>query len=94
MVQLWFNKDPNDVLDYRIDASTWLAGHDPDDTISTVTWTVPAGLTLVAQSNTTTTATIWLSGGTVGTQYEVLCRIVTAGGRTKDWTIGIEIEQH
>lgn len=88
--QVWFSKDPNDILDYRVNAATWLG----TDTISSVTWTAPAGLTQVTTTNTTTTATIWLSGGTVATEYEVLCRIVTAGGRTKDWTLGFLIEQH
>lgn len=88
--QIWFSKDPNDVLDYMVNAATWLG----TDTISSVSWTVPTGLTKDSQSNTTTTATIWVSGGTVGTEYEVLCRVVTAGGKTKDWTIGFTIEQH
>jgi len=88
MVQKYFVKDPSAVLDYRIDWSTWLGA----DTISIVTWSVPTGITKVSSSNDSTSATIWLSGGTAGTIYEVTCRIVTAGGRTDDRTIGITIE--
>jgi len=80
-----FLKDPNAVLDYQIDWETWLG----TDTISTSTWTVPTGLTKDSDSKTTTAATIWLSGGTADSQYNVVNRIVTAGGRTEDRTIVI-----
>ena len=66
-----FVKDPDATLDYIIDWSEWL----DTDTISTSTWTVPTGLTNVSDSNTTTTATIWLSGGTAGQRYTVSNRI-------------------
>jgi hypothetical protein len=84
-----FIKDPNAVLDYTIDWSTWLEG----DTISTSDWTVPTGLTEASDSNTTTTATVWLSGGTAGQEYTVTNRIVTAGGRTEDRSIYIRVEE-
>lgn len=89
MPQQYFVKDPNAVLDYQINWATWLGS----DTIASVTWTVSTGITKDSQSNTTTTATIWLSGGTAGTTYECVCRIVTAGGRTDDRTIGIRVEE-
>ena len=82
-------KDANATLDYRVDWSAWL----DTDTIATVAWTVPAGLTQTATTNTTTTATIWLAGGTVGTRYAVVCRITTAAGRIDDRTIRIDCVQ-
>ena len=82
-----FNKDPDSTLDYAIPWSTWLGS----DTIKTSTWIVPAGITSVLQTNTTTTAVIWLSGGTLGTVYEIVNRIVTVGGRTQDDSIYITI---
>lgn len=88
MAQKYFVKDPSAVLDYKVDWATWLS----TDTIATVAWTVPTGITQTSTSNTTTTATIWLSGGTAGTTYEIVCRITTAGGRTDDRTIGIRVE--
>ena len=83
-------KDPAAVLDYGFDWSTdgWLGA----DTIATSTWTVPAGLTSEATSNTTTTATIWLSGGTVGQVYEVANKNVTAAGRTDERSMTIRVE--
>jgi hypothetical protein len=79
-------KDPDARLDYTIDFSTYLG----TDTISSVAWTAP-GLTVNATTNTTTTATIWLSGGSAGKVYRVRCRINTAGARTDDRTFEIEV---
>lgn len=85
-----FTKDPDAVLDYTWDWSDWLGA----DTITGApTVTVPSGITKTSQSNTTTTVTAWLSGGTVGTTYDVICRIVTTGGRTDDRTIRIEVTE-
>ena len=84
-----FVKDPDAILDYAIDWTSWLSG----DTISTVTWTVPAGITKTAQSNSTTVATIWLSGGAAGVEYSLICRIVTAAARTDDRSIKIYVKQ-
>lgn len=86
-------KDPEAVLDYAIDwdvtGDSWLSG----DTISSVTWTVPTGLTKGSESNTTTTATVWLSGGTAGSIYSISCKIVTAGGRTDERTFKLKVEE-
>lgn len=84
-----FIKDPNAVLDYQVNWVTWLGS----DTIATSTWTVPTGITKASESNTTTTATVWISGGTAGTSYEIVNRIVTAGGRTEDRTLTIMVAQ-
>lgn len=87
-----FVKDPNAVIDYKIDWSAWLTAAD-DDTISTSTWIVPSGITKDSDSKTTTTATVWLSGGTAGEDYAITNRIVTAGGRTEDRTIRIMVRE-
>lgn len=86
----WIYKDAEAVLDYTVDWSTWLGA----DTISgTPTWNVPTGLTKDSQSNTTTAATAWLSGGTAGVDYMVECKIVTAGGRTDERSIEIRVRE-
>ena len=82
-------KDPQATLDYRFDWAAWLT----TDTIATVTWTVPTGITQTAITNTTTTATIWLSGGTVGTRYTVVCRITTAAGRIDERSLVVSVQQ-
>jgi len=84
-----FTKDPNAVLDYTWDWSDWLDA----DTISSSSTTVETGLTEDSESHTTTTVTVWLSGGTPGEDYEVTNRIVTAGGRTEDRTIVILVRE-
>lgn len=86
-----FLKDPQAVLDYTLDwdADDWLG----TDTIATVTWTLPAGITSASTSATTTTATNFLSGGTAGTDYDVACKITTAGGRTDERTIRLQVRQ-
>jgi len=86
-----FTKDPEAVLDYSIDWTKWL--DEVGDTIETSTWIVPTGLTKVTETNTTKLATVWLSGGTVGTNYTVTNRITTAAGRTDDRSITIRVRE-
>ena len=38
-----------------------------------------------------TVVTVWLSGGTVNTDYDILCRIVTSDSRTLDQTIRVPV---
>lgn len=80
-----FEHDPDAALDYSWDWSAWLTAE--ADTLSTYTVTVPAGLTLDSDSETGGVVTAWISGGTAGTSYEVLCEIVTAGARTDQRTM-------
>lgn len=79
----WPFKDPDEVLDFEVDWDARLGA----DTISTVTWTMPTGLTLDSQSVNGDVAIAWISGGTTGQSYNVGCRVVTTGGRTYDETI-------
>ena len=82
-------KDPQAILDYGFRYSGWLG----IDTITASTWTVPTGLTKVSDSFTATTATIWLSGGAISEQYQVVNKIVTVGQRTDERTLVVNIEQ-
>jgi hypothetical protein len=77
----WPDKDPGDTLDYDVDLSQ--ADLPAGETIATVDWSIdpPGGtspLTEEAKSHddSAMTATIWLSGGDVGTDY-TLTMIVT-----------------
>jgi hypothetical protein len=83
-------KDPAGIIDYGVRWTNWLPS---GDTISSSSWTVPAGLVKVSEANTTTDAIIFLASGTVGQIYEVTNRIATAGGRQNDQTISILIEE-
>lgn len=82
-------KDPDEVLDYVIDWSDELTA--VSDTITTSTWIVPLGITNDDETTTSTAATIWLSGGTDGTTYKLINRIVTAGDRTYESAIGVRV---
>jgi len=76
-----FRKDPDAVLDYLWDWTSWLQ---TGETITTSTFIVPTGITKNSDTNTATTCTIWLSGGTIGATYKITNRIVTSAGRTND----------
>jgi len=76
-----FLKDPNAVLDYAIDWSSWLA---TEEAISSHTVTVETGLTKDSDSESDGVVTVWLSGGIAGTTYTVAVKIVTDAGRTDE----------
>ena len=97
-------KDPDAVLDYKWDwaadtngstdpdATDWLAS---GETISSAVITVPTGITKDSDSltDTSTSVTAWLSGGTAGTHYEVACKIVTSESRTDERTIKVHVKE-
>lgn len=78
-------------LEYGLDWSEWLV---EGDTIVSSVWLVPNGLTVVAQSQTSTTTTVWLKGGVNGQVYNVVNRITTASSpsRIDDRTIQITMQ--
>lgn len=82
-----YKKDPNATLDYSFDWGPYLVPL--GDTITLVEWVLSAGLTKVSQSNTTTTATVFVSGGVLDEVETLTCRITTAGGRIDDRTIDL-----
>lgn len=84
-----YKKDPNATLDYTFDWGPYLAPL--GDTIASVAWVLSSGLTQVSVSNTTTTATVFVSGGVIDTDETLTCRITTAGGRIDDRSITLKI---
>ena len=87
---------PNNTNDGTASDSGELQG----ETIAVSDWTLPAGITedsanldaVTIQGITyvaNTVATIWLSGGTHGTDYDLVNDIVTSAGRTLEHTITI-----
>lgn len=82
-------KKPADILIYTFDWSVWL---NSGDSLNSSTWTVPAGLTNVASANTTTKATVKVSGGTTGTSYTLTNSITsTVSGETKTETFTLKL---
>ena len=81
--------DPDETLDYVMDWSSWLGA----DTIDTSSWAVsPTGPALSGESNTATTATVFVSGATPGEVYALTSRVVTAGGRTAERSISLRCD--
>lgn len=85
----WPAKDPDEVLDYEVDWSDRIG----TDTILTSVWTLSSA-DIVTSLNTYTSSntTIWLSGGVNGSSYTLTNEIVTAGGRTMDQSVNINIK--
>lgn len=80
-----FELDPDSTDDYTFNLAPELDG----DTISVAHFVLPDGLTAVSSSNTSTTATVFLSGAECGRLYRVTCRYTTVGLRTRDRTIRV-----
>ena len=90
MAVLDHKKDPDAVLDWVWDWNEWL---DDGETIVTSTFLTSVGIVVDSTSNTTKTATVWLSGGTAGQVYQVTNRITTNAGRTDDRSITIRVTE-
>ena len=85
-----FTKDPDAVLDFKFDWSSWLGGA---ETISSHTITTQTGLTKDSDSESAGIVTVWLSGGTAGEAYTVACEITTNESRTDERTIIIRVQE-
>lgn len=90
-----FAKRTQDPQDTRIWAFNWadFLTERSSTTISSATWTVPSGLTKVSESNTTTTATVKVSGGTHGSDYVLTCTAVLANGETVERSFQLSVRQ-
>lgn len=84
-----FLADPQAELDWTIN---WQSNGylESGETLQTVDWKIPAGLTEVSRSNDTTTATITLSGYKHAIFYTIVCVIQTTKGRKDERSIYIK----
>jgi hypothetical protein len=88
-------KTADELLDYKIDMTAELVGRlagGANDTILTVTWTVPSPLSTTNSTFDDNTATIWLTGGVLGSTYEVAAQMTTAGGRIYHRSFRLQIK--
>lgn len=100
MAYKWPDLDPNEIQAYSVDWSRFL---NTGDTISSVAWLIDGtatasyettdGLTLVQPTNTTTVATVRITGGNVGQRYKISCRITTADGLVYERGIFLTIRE-
>jgi hypothetical protein len=91
MIIATYSKEEDATTTYAIDWAEWLDGR----TIASSSWGVPVGLVNEADSNTTTTTTIQLSGGTWGQSFTVTNTVTlnTADVEERSFVINIQQEQ-
>jgi len=85
-----FFKDPDAILDYKFDWSSWLS---TGETISTYTVTPASGITNTTSTSSSASVTAWISGGTANSVYPVSCLIVTDSSRTDERSINIHVRE-
>lgn len=92
-------KDPDAVIDVKFDwkaltnesgDSDWLAS---GETIQSTAIAKSTGITKNSASitDTNTSVTVWLSGGTADNDYSLACKITTSAGRTDERTMKIKV---
>jgi hypothetical protein len=86
MILGMFYKQPSEVKDYTISYSDWLAGtgDSVNDATAAVICTSDQADTALVVNNvyiSTTSVTVWLSGGTDRRKYKVTVQASTVGGR-------------
>ncbi len=89
-----FYKDPDSTRPYSIDWAPWL--NDLGETIASAAWIVDDGLGIDPAHTPSVVGgvhTLWVTGGTVGSQYGMTSRVTTANGYVEDSTITIKIRQ-
>gem|GEM_PF-2209039 len=84
---IWPDKRPGEKAYWVLEFDDQMDLEDPIDTLATVTWTVPPGITRITAGKasidpTSRKALIWLENGTAGETYEFVCTITTANGIT------------
>lgn len=87
--------DPNSRRDFVVDWSSFLTANG-GDVLFTAVWSADPGITILntppyVPSSTASLATVWLTGGTVGTNYRVTCRATTVRGRVVDYTFVVGV---
>lgn len=89
-IPYWPDKDPNDTVAYSVDWSTRLGA----TTIATSEFSLESGsCTLGSDANTTTTASVSVSGGTQGETCVIQNRVTTSASEQFDQTILLRIRR-
>lgn len=82
-------KDPDAVLDYTLNLTSWLVG----ETITSITVVKSAGVTVVSSSIVGgNRIVLWVSGGYVNSAASTTVRFTTSAGRTDDRTLFFTIK--
>ena len=78
-------------VDATNDATTKDTGFLQSRTISSIVVTTPTGITLVSSSNTTTSFTLEVSGGTANSNYEFDVLVTLSTSEVENVTVSIQI---
>lgn len=89
--QYRFEKQPKEVLDYRINLSDWL---DAGDVAVSAAIESDAGITIDSSSVDDGGVTIWISGGTNQVDYDISVLITTDEGREKEVDFIIRVREY
>lgn len=90
----WPAKDPADVLDYELDITAAVAGHESDSVAAVDILSSPAGaghLQVGAIAADGRVAVVWLSGGQAGTTYRLQVTVTTNSGRVLGRAIALPV---
>ena len=82
-----YQKDPSAKLLFGEDWTEWLEGA----TISSATVTAPTGITVAYYTNSTTHISAMITGGTSGSDYEILFKINSSTGEEDLRRIKIQV---
>ena len=83
------NKTAGSFLDFSLD---WSATLDVGETITAAVWNTETGLTASLPTIDGTVTTLWLSGGTLPTQYAVSCIVTTSANRQDERGFFVQIK--
>ena len=89
-----FYKDPDAILDFAFDWSTWLDSGTSESIDDYTIEISPSGeLTKDSDGETDGIVTVWLSAGDAGETYSLRCEIETSDGRTDERTMIIKVRE-
>lgn len=89
MALKWPAKDPDELLDYKVDWAKRLG----TDSIASSSWpNPPANISILTDSHQAKATVIWISGGTAGQTYTFTNRITTTSGRIMDQSIDLPVK--
>lgn len=100
MIVTTFEKQPWDEQDYDIDINPYLSEF-TGDTIESVTVTLPDGVSgevslgigVQAVTHQDGFVKFWVIGGVHGKRYKLTLRIVTVGGRKKEYEVVVKVRE-
>ena len=84
-----FTKEPSEILDFQMAWADWLGSL----TITTSTWSAPAGITINAGSISGTSTTVRVSGGTWAQSYELSNTITASNGESETRRFTVKIQR-